>query len=158
MALRKYQEAGLEPSFELKKPQQMKEEVETDRCHRIELIVEGVPLGYAELHYMSKPIPSFLVNFVFIKKTIRGFGFGAAIMDEINEYVTSHGKMGLLYNVIDPAHKAHSLYKDHGWRESRAFSGWMTLNEPKGVATEKIDRAILNAMSWMEEMEKPKAA
>ncbi|MBI4098791.1 MAG: GNAT family N-acetyltransferase [Candidatus Magasanikbacteria bacterium] len=158
MTLRKYQEAGLQPSFEYKKPGQMKEEGETERYHRIELVVEGVPLGYAELHYMSKPIPSFLVNFVFIKKTIRGFGFGAAIMEQINDYITSHSKMGLLYNVIDPADKAHSLYRDHGWRASKAFPGWMTLNEPKGVAVEKIDHAIMSAMSWMEEMEKPKAA
>lgn len=158
MALRKYQEAGFVPSFEYKKPKQMKEEGETERYHRIELVVEGVPLGYAELHYMSKPIPSFLVNFVFIKKTIRGFGFGAAMMEQVNEYIASRGKMGLLYNVIDPAEKAHSLYANHGWHESKAFPGWMTFYEPKKATSEDIGQAIMNAMSWMEEMEKPKAA
>lgn len=158
MALRKYQEAGLAPSFEHKNPGQMKEEEETKRYHRIELVVEGVPLGYAELHYMSKPVPSFLVNFVFIKKAIRGFGFGAAMMEQINEYVVSRGKMGLLYNIINPAEKMHSLYANHGWHESKAFPGWMTINESRKATQENIDQAIMNAMSWMEEMEKPKAA
>ncbi|MEK7481453.1 MAG: GNAT family N-acetyltransferase [Patescibacteria group bacterium] len=158
MALHRYQEAGFAPSFEFKKPRVMKEEGETDRYHRIELMVEGVPLGYAELHYLNKPIPSFLVNFVFIKKTVRGFGFGVAIIEQINDYLTSRGKMGLLYNVIDPKDKAHKLYAHHGWHESRAFPGWMTINEPRKATLENIDQAIMNAMRWMERVEKPKAA
>ncbi|MEK7102371.1 MAG: hypothetical protein AAB912_01920, partial [Patescibacteria group bacterium] len=79
MALRKYQEAGLEPIFTRAKPAETDEEIK--RHHRIELTVEGVPLGYAELYYFNKSIPSFLVHFVFIKKTVRGYGFGGAMME-----------------------------------------------------------------------------
>ncbi|MEK7532001.1 MAG: hypothetical protein AAB579_00115 [Patescibacteria group bacterium] len=153
MALRKYQEAGLAPSFEFKKPKQMKEGGEVERYHRIELVVEGVPLGYAELHYMSKPIPSFLVNYVFVKKNVRGFGFGGAVMEKINDYIISRGKMGMLCNAIDPKSKVRGIYEAHGWHESSQFSDWMTINEPKNVKPEAVEKAIAYAMLWLEKIE-----
>lgn len=129
MSLRKYQEAGLEPVFQYKKPKEMKDDGEIDRYHRIELAVEGVPLGYAELQYMSKPIPSFLVDMVFIKKSIRGYGFGGAIMKKINDYIISRGKTGILCNVIEEDQNAHKMYANYGWHESPRFPQRMTINE-----------------------------
>ena len=151
MSLRRYHEADIEPNFQYKKPKEMVDEIE--RYHRIEIVVEGTPLGYAELRYMSKPIPSFLVNYVFIKEKVRGFGFGGAIMEKINEYIVSRGKMGILYNAIDLDSNARGMYAAHGWHESPQFPKWMTINEPKKVKPEDVEKAIIHAMQWMEKIE-----
>lgn len=154
MRARRYQEVGLEPEVVYEKPSARTRFPEEERLHVLDLEVRGRSVGHAELMYASHPIPSYYLNFIFVRELFRGFGFGSAILDQVNLFLLEKGKMGILYNSISKDSSAREMYARAGWHESKKFSGWMTFNEPKDATPAALDQSIVRAGKWLSKTEK----
>ena len=72
----------------------------------------------------------------------KGRGFGGALIEQLNNFLDSKGKAGILRNIIDRQNPAFSIYEKRGWRPIEDHEDWLIYNPPKNLTPDRINKAI----------------
>lgn len=118
--------------------------------HKLDLIVDGIEIGKAELFYKNSPFPFYYLSWVEIKPEYRGGGHGGFFLAAINEFINERGKAGILTNLIPEDSPAHLVYANYGWQEVGGHSGWYIYNSPYDLSYERLDKAIYAIKQMMD--------
>jgi len=83
----------------------------------------GEVLGYLNMIYLRKPIPSYYLVYVEVLPPFRGRGLGNKILKAFREFVEDVGAVGLLDNIILPEEPTFNIYTKLGWRDIKGLMG-----------------------------------
>lgn len=140
---------GLDSEITHKHPVETEPNEYGARMHRLELHIGDAPVGYAELAYLGKPVPTYYLDYMHVDPQYRGVGFGSELIDQINAFIKSKGKMGLLINGISEGSPATGIYLSHGWTET-ANSSVLVYNVPEGVGEVELKRVRKHLDQWLD--------
>ncbi|OGP91668.1 MAG: hypothetical protein A2157_06665 [Deltaproteobacteria bacterium RBG_16_47_11] len=84
---------------------------------------EGEVIGYLNMIYLRKPIPSYYLVYVEVLPPFRGRGLGNKILKAFREFVEDVGAVGILDNIILPEEPTFNIYTKLGWRDIRGLMG-----------------------------------
>src|SRR4030067_1252526 len=84
---------------------------------------EGEVIGYLNMIYLRKPIPSYYLVYVEVLPPFRGRGLGNKILKAFREFVEHVGAVGLLDNIILPEEHTFNIYTKLGWRDIKGLMG-----------------------------------
>lgn len=118
--------------------------------HRLELNFSGQNVGEAELVCRNDPFPFYYLFFLRIDNEQKGRDFGGALVEQLNSFLDSKGKVGILRNIIDHKNPAFLIYEKRGWRPIDGHEHWLIYNVPKNLTPDRIDKAI-HGIKVMEE-------
>ena len=126
-----------EIDFEYKKPPETE-----NKFHRLDLIIDGENIGFAEMEFRNNPFPFYYIELVFVKEIMRGQGLGVKIVEKINEFLDEKGKPGILLNSIssDLAH-IKTIYQNHVWKAVQGRPIYFTYKLPE-LPKGRLDKAI----------------
>lgn len=128
-------------SLEHKPPPESYEKAGT-YTHRLELNALGKHAGEAELVYRNDPFPFYYLFFLRIDNEQRGKGFGNALVQQLNQFLESRCKTGILKNIIDLQNPTFSIYEKNGWKQIEGNENWLIYNPPKILTSDRINKAI----------------
>ncbi len=123
-------------------PASRKPESDMECAHRLELKIDKEVVGYAEFHYHNGSFPVYYISFVFTRHRYRGEGWGNEIIQNINKFLSSSGKSGLLFDVIESTNPAKGLYQKNGWLPIPGKPFWYGFHLPPNLNNKQLDRAI----------------
>ncbi len=126
----------------MKKFEHFKPTETEEKIHRIELRMDGDQVGFANLEYRNRPFPFYYVKLVFVLPHARNLGFGKEILAELNNFLDSHKKAGLLLNSIDEDDPAYSIYEKAGWKPIKHGSHCYSYNLPTGLTEGRLEKAV----------------
>jgi len=89
---------------------------------------EGEVIGYLNMIYLRKPIPSYYLVYVEVLPPFRGRGLGNKILKAFREFVEDVGAVGLLDNIILPEEPTYDIYTRLGWKDIKEAIGKDMLN------------------------------
>jgi hypothetical protein len=75
----------------------------------------GENLGYLNMLYMNKPIPSYYLVYVEVAPPFRKKGLGNRILKYFKEFLTDKSAVGILDNIIPEEDATYDIYSKHGW-------------------------------------------
>ena len=75
----------------------------------------GENLGYLNMLYMNKPIPSYYLVYVEVASPFRKKGLGNRILKLFKEFLTDKSAVGILDNIIPEEDATYDIYSKHGW-------------------------------------------
>ncbi len=85
--------------------------------HTFEIHAEGgEALGYLNMVYLRKPIPSYYLVYVEVLPPFRGRGLGNRILKAFKEFAEEQGAVGLLDNIILPEEPTYDIYAKNDWK------------------------------------------
>jgi len=134
-------------------PKEVYEE-EREFMHKLELIDSGEHIGELELMYKNHPFPFYYLSYLNIDKPKRGKGYSGFFLENINKFLDSKGKAGLLLNTIYSKDPTSSIYARHGWQEIEGHLGWYIYNAPKNLTKDRVDSAIKDIVAMIERKQK----
>ena len=118
-------------------PAELKEKGE-DPQHKFDLIIDGEQIGGAEIQYLSKPLPHYVLKELWVDFEHKGKGYASQIMDQVETFLKERKKPGLLVEAILEGDPAQGMYAKRGWQEVPNSLGIHVYNWP-----ENIDFSIL---------------
>lgn len=136
-------------SFKHRRPLESREQAGT-YTHRLELNWGGEHVGEAELVYRNDPFPFYYLFILRIEGKQQGRGFGGALVEQLNNFLDSKGKAGILRNIINHDNPACSIYENRGWQPIEGNESWFIYNPPEHLTPDRIRKAI----HGIEDMEK----
>ncbi len=95
-----------------------------DYVHKLTLVLDGEQIGDAEMVYMNSPFPFYYFASINIESSLRGRGLGKKLLLQVNEFLDSRGKTGLLVNSIRRDNPAFQIYERNGWQEIEGHNDW----------------------------------
>ncbi|MBI5153199.1 MAG: GNAT family N-acetyltransferase [Parcubacteria group bacterium] len=98
-------------------------------------------MGFAELQYRNDPFPFYYVEFVFIREESRGSGLGRAVLGEINTFLDSKRKPGILCNAISENSPAKHMYENHGWTKIDGHEDYYSYQMPH-IKRGQLEKAL----------------
>lgn len=101
--------------------------------HRLDLIIDGIKTGGAEINYFSKPLPLYQLTDLWVDFDSQGKGFGSKILEQFEEMLITRKKPGVLVDAILEGNEASGMYKRRGWKEVPNSYGLYVFNWPKDV-------------------------
>jgi GNAT superfamily N-acetyltransferase len=125
-------------SIEYSSPQQAAEGGETPQ-HRFDLIVDGEKIGAAEIDYFSKPLPLYQVSDLYVDFEHKGKGYASQILSQVEEWITSRGKPGVLVDAVMEGDDASGMYVRRGWMSVPNTPGLHVFNWPADVSLSVLD-------------------
>ena len=75
----------------------------------------GENLGYLNMLYMNKPIPSYYLVYVEVASPFRRKGLGNRILKYFREFLIEKSAVGILDNIIPEDDATYDIYSKHGW-------------------------------------------
>lgn len=119
-----------------------------ERKHRLKLVdSEGNLAGFAELVYFGKPVPAYYLEYMQTNPSHRGKGFGGELIEQVNAFIASKGKMGVLVDAVEEDSAARGIYERHGW-QSTYIPDLLVLNPPSGITNETIADVEKRILHW----------
>ena len=118
--------------------------------HKIILCARDTTVAKADLVYMNYPFPFYYLFFLKVEKEYRSLGYGSFLIENVNHFLSSRGKMGILRNIIDPQSAVCSIYEKHSWMRFTNESPWFLYNKYKKLDNNDIRKAI-HAIKILEE-------
>ncbi len=106
--------------------------------HKLEVREDELCVGYADLIYRRNPFPYFYIDFIEVKPSFRGLGYGSILVNTCNQFIRSNKKPGLLYNGIADNSPVSGLYERHGWTKLDAPARWYGLDIPDSFPNHKV--------------------
>lgn len=92
--------------------------------HNLEIHTEeGEILGYLNMMYLKRVIPSYYLVYVEVMPPFRRLGLGNKILNAFMEFVKDKKAIGLLDNIIPPAEATYEIYTKLGWKSIKDFIG-----------------------------------
>jgi GNAT superfamily N-acetyltransferase len=92
--------------------------------HTLEIHTEGKEaLGYLNMIYLRRPIPSYYLVYVEVLPPFRGRGLGNKILKAFREFVEDAGAVGVLDNIILPEEPTYNIYTKLGWKSIEELIG-----------------------------------
>lgn len=101
--------------------------------HRFELMVDGACIGAAEIDYFSQPLPLYQVSDLYVDIPHQGKGYASELMGQIEAWLRSRHKPGILVNAILEGSPAEGMYERRGWRAVPNSLGLYVYNWPDNV-------------------------
>ena len=111
------------------------ENIEKDKFsgHSFDLFIDGVKIGYANVKYLSKPLPYYLLSYIDIDPAFRNKKYASKILDQTEAWIKERGKPGVLLDAIFDDEPAVNMYARRGWQEVPGSYRLYTYNWPKDV-------------------------
>ena len=132
-------------SFSHLKPHEVFER-EGYHAHKLELRDDkGEEIGYAEFEYYSDPFPFYYVAFISVADKYLKKGFGGNILRQVNGFLDSKGRAGLLINAVEQNDPARSMYERYGWVPVPGKKDWLAYNLPENLDDGRLEAAIYKA-------------
>lgn len=109
-----------------------------ESLHTIDLILDGKVIGRAEMTYYSKPFPLYQVSELYVESEYQGAGRASKIMEQVESFLETKRKAGVLVDAIILGASASGMYKRRGWQEVPDSGGVFAYNLPKGASLEDL--------------------
>lgn len=117
-------------------------ELTREYVHRLQLVIENEPVGYAELEYYNKPFPFYYLSFLQVSENHKGQQFGSFVLDKFNSFLKEKGKAGILYDAMKDSSAAKGIYARHGWLSVAGKKDWYVYNPPQGLDDISLHKAV----------------
>lgn len=119
-----------------------------ERKHRLKLVdSEGGLAGFAELVYFGKPVPAYYLEYMQTNPSHRGKGFGVELIEQVNAFLVSKGKMGVLVDAVEPGTAAHGVYERHGW-QATYIPDLLIFNPPADITNDVLADVEKRILHW----------
>ncbi len=125
-----------ELEFVKRNPQENAEQGE-ELIHSIDLVIDGHVIGKAEMEYLSKPFPHYAVKEVYVEYDQQGQGYGSAIMEQVESFLTSKRKAGVIVDAI-LREEAEGMYERRGWQPVPGQPSLYAYNLPASAQIEQL--------------------